>query len=62
MEYIKFDTEEAAIAFIDKVNKGEGIPVSEDAVTKTYCDYTIEEDKYLIIKDEITSKYELDSE
>lgn len=37
MEYIKFSTAKKVQTFIDKVNKGENISSSPDAVTQTYC-------------------------
>lgn len=57
MEYIKFSTPEEAQTFIDKVNKGENIPSSPDAVTQTYCDVEEIEGEFCVIKDEVTLKY-----
>ena len=57
MEYIKFETAEEAQTFIDKVNRGENIPSSPDAVTQTYCEVEEIEGEFCVIKDEVTSKY-----
>lgn len=60
MESIKahtFDTIEEANEAIDLINQGEGIPVSEDAVTRTYCEAIAYEDIFYIHADEVTEKY-----
>jgi hypothetical protein len=60
MAFIKahtFNSEQEAQQAIDLINQGEGIPVSEDAVTRTYCDAIAHEDIYYIHADEVTEKY-----
>jgi hypothetical protein len=52
-----FTTEQEAQQAIDLINQGEGIPVSEDAVTRTYTNYQTVEDTYYIAADEVTEKY-----
>ena len=52
-----FTTEAEAQQAIDLINVGEGIPVSEDAVTRTYTNYQTVEDTYYIAADEVTEKY-----
>ena len=52
-----FTTEAEAQKVIDLINKGEGIPVNEDAVTRTYTDWQQLEDIYYILADEVTKKY-----
>jgi hypothetical protein len=52
-----FTTEAEAQQAIDLINKGEGIPVSEDAVTRTYTNYQTVEYTYYIAADEVTEKY-----
>jgi len=52
-----FTTEAEAQQAIDLINEGEGIPVSEDAVTRTYTNYQTVEDTYYIAADEVTEKY-----
>jgi hypothetical protein len=52
-----FATEQEAQQAIDLINVGEGIPVSEDAVTRTYTNYQTAEDVYYIAADEVTEKY-----
>jgi hypothetical protein len=58
MEYFKFETEEQAQAFCDKVSKGEGFGLNPENVTTCYCEPTEIEGEWFVIKDEITSKYE----
>jgi hypothetical protein len=53
----KFTTELEAQQAIELINNGEGIPVSEDAVTRTYCEGISYEDFWYIHADEITQKY-----
>jgi hypothetical protein len=60
MPYIKahiFATIEASNNAIEVINQGEGIPVSEDAVTRTYTNFQTVEDTYYIAADEVTEKY-----
>ena len=52
-----FTSEQATQNAIDLINEGEGIPVSEDAVTRTYTNYQAVEDTYYIAADEVTEKY-----
>jgi hypothetical protein len=52
-----FATEQEAQQAIDLINVGEGIPVSEDAVTRTYTQWQQLEDTYYITADEVTEKY-----
>jgi hypothetical protein len=52
-----FTTEAEAQQAIDLINQGEGIPVSEDAVTRTYTNYQTVEGIYYIAADEVTEKY-----
>jgi hypothetical protein len=52
-----FATEQEAQQAIDLINQGEGIPVSEDAVTRTYTQWKQLEDTYYISADEVTEKY-----
>jgi hypothetical protein len=52
-----FTTEAEAQQAIDLINVGEGIPVSEDSVTRTYTNFQTAEDTYYIAADEVTEKY-----
>jgi hypothetical protein len=52
-----FTTEAEAQQAIDLINVGEGIPVSEDAVTRTYCEPAQYENGWYIIADEVTQKH-----
>jgi hypothetical protein len=52
-----FTTEAEAQQAINLINVGEGIPVNEDAVTRTYTDWQQLEDIYYILADEVTEKY-----
>jgi hypothetical protein len=52
-----FTTEQEAQQAIDLINEGEGIPVSEDAVTRTYTNYQTAEGVYYIAADDVTEKY-----
>ena len=52
-----FTIELEAVNAIDLINQGEGIPVSDDAVTRTYTDWQQLEDIYYILADEVTEKY-----
>jgi hypothetical protein len=52
-----FTTEQEANDAIDLINQGEGIPVSTDAVTRTYCETIAYEDIYYIHADDVTEKY-----
>jgi hypothetical protein len=53
----KFKTENEAQQAIELINNGEGIPVSEDVVTRTYCEAISYEDFWYIHADEVTQKY-----
>lgn len=60
MAFIKahtFTTEVEANNAIDLINQGEGIPVSDDAVTRTYCDFQQLDDIYYIVADDVTESY-----
>jgi hypothetical protein len=60
MAFIKahtFNSEQEANEAIDLINQGEGIPVSKDAVTRTYCEAIAHEDIYYIHADDVTEKY-----
>lgn len=52
-----FTTEVEANKAIDLINQGEGIPVSPDAVTRTYCEAIAYADFYYIHADAVTEKY-----
>lgn len=52
-----FTSIEEANQAIETINQGEGIPVSDDAVTRTYCDYQENEGRVFIHADEVTEKY-----
>jgi len=60
MPFIKahtFASVQDAQAAIDTINAGEGFPVSEDAVTRTYTTYQ-QKDGYIYIQaDEVTESY-----
>jgi len=60
MAYIKahlFDTLEAANKAIELINSGEGIPVSPEAVTRTYTQAQENDGRIYIAADEVTEKY-----
>ena len=61
MQYILkvhlFQTIEEANASIDLINKGEGIPINDEAVTRTYTQTQENEGRIFILADEITQKY-----
>ena len=60
MAFIKahiFNSEQEANNAIDLINQGEGIPVSNDSVTRTYCECISYEDIYYIYADKVTEKY-----
>jgi hypothetical protein len=52
-----FDTLEAANEAIELINAGEGIPVSPDAVTRTYTQAQENDGRIYIAADEVTEKY-----
>lgn len=52
----KFNTKEAAQTFIDKVNKGEGIPKPNGA-TLTYTEPYFKDGFWWVINDEVTEQY-----
>lgn len=53
----KFNSVQEANEAIDLINQGEGIPVSEDAVTRTYCEAITYADFWYIHAEEVTEKY-----
>lgn len=58
--YIKahtFDTLKEANAAIEVINQGEGIPVSDDAVTRTYTTAQENNGIIYIVADDVTEKY-----
>jgi len=60
MQFIKshlFDSLEQANAAIELINQGEGIPVSLEAVTKTYTQPQEHNGQVYIQADEVTEKY-----
>jgi hypothetical protein len=52
-----FNTIELANEAISLINKGEGIPVSDDSVTRTYTQVQENEGYIYITADEVTEKY-----
>ena len=52
-----FNTIELANEAISLINKGEGIPVSDDSVTRTYTQVQENEEYIYITADEVTEKY-----
>lgn len=52
-----FETLEVANAAIEVINQGEGIPVSPDAVTRTYTEAQENNGTIYIVADEVTQKY-----
>ena len=52
-----FTSVEEANQAIEIINEGEGIPVSPDAVTRTYCDFQQLDDIYYIVADDVTESY-----
>jgi len=52
-----FDTLEAANEAIELINAGEGIPVSPEAVTRTYTETQENDGRIYIAADEVTEKY-----
>lgn len=52
-----FTTEQEAQHAIELINQGEGIPVSEDSTTQTYCDFQTQGETIYIVADEVTEKY-----
>lgn len=60
MEHLKahtFDTLEAANAAIEGINQGEGIPVSPDAITRTYTQAQENNGTIYIVADDVTEKH-----
>ena len=61
MQYILkvhlFQTIEEANASIDLINKGEGIPVNNESVTRTYTQTQQNEGRIFIVSDQVTEKY-----
>jgi hypothetical protein len=51
-----FDTIESANKAVQLINEGENIP-REGCVTNVYCEPMPHDDKYYILKDEVTEKY-----
>lgn len=52
-----FTTEKKTLEAIDIINKSEGIPISEDATTRTYTDFQVQEGVYYFHADSVTEKY-----
>jgi hypothetical protein len=52
-----FNTKAEAKTFIDKINAGEGIPVSKESTTQTYCQYQEWNDKFYVELDNVIKKY-----
>ena len=52
-----FETFEAANAAIEVINQGEGIPVTPNAVTRTYTEAQDNNGTIYIVADEVTQKY-----
>jgi hypothetical protein len=60
MESIKahiFDTIAAANEAIELINRGEGIPVNPEAITRTYTEPQENNDTIYIVADSLTEKY-----
>lgn len=60
MAYIKthtFTTLEEANNAINEINKGEGIPINDEAATRTYTQPQENNGNIYIIADEVTIKY-----
>lgn len=58
--YIKahvYNTENEALQAIELINKSEGIPVSDDAVTRTYTEPHEHNGIIYIASDDVTAKY-----
>ena len=52
-----FNTKAEALSLIEKINIGEGIPVSKDSTTQTYCIYEEWNDKYYVELNTVIKKY-----
>jgi hypothetical protein len=52
-----FTTVQDAQNAIELINQGEGIPVSEDSVTRTYTNFKTYNEIVYIVADEVTQKY-----
>jgi hypothetical protein len=52
-----FATEQEAQQAIDLINEGEGIPISEYSVTRTYTEFKTYNEIVYIVADEVTQKY-----
>jgi len=52
-----FQTIKEANASIDLINKGQGIPVNNEAITRTYTEHQENQGRIFILADEITEKY-----
>ncbi len=52
-----FATVQDAQNAVNLINEGEGIPVSADAVTRTYTDYNEKDGFIYIVSDRVTDKY-----
>jgi hypothetical protein len=60
MESIKahiFDTVEAANKAIEAINQGEGIPINETAITRTYTEVQENNGTIYIAADSVTEEY-----
>lgn len=52
-----FKSEESAKEALKTINKGEGIPINEEATTKTHTEVLSNEGMFYIVSDVITIKY-----
>ena len=52
-----FDSLEQANNAIDTINQGEGIPVNDEATTRTYTQAQENNENIYILADEVTIKY-----
>ena len=62
IQIYKFNSLEDCKIAIDNINSGEGIPVNDEATTRTYCNPNKKDDYWYLIKDSVTSKYLKDDE
>lgn len=52
-----FTTENKALEAIDTINKGEGIPINDEATTRTYTQPQENNGNIYILADQVTEKY-----
>ena len=52
-----FDSLEQANNAIDLINEGEGIPINDSAITRTYATAMQQSEFWYIYADEVTEKY-----